>query len=205
MKMKVLLGTGNKHKIEEMTRIIETHLENSNFEIEILSLNDFDKIEEPVEDGNTFLENATIKAKYYYEHFKIPTLTDDSGIVVDALNGLPGIYSARYASSNGGNATSADNRKKLLNDLIGIVDRKARFECAMVLYNDEKVISTIGKFEGSVLEEEVGQNGFGYDTLFFSDDFNMPAGLLSAEQKDLVSHRGKALRELLNQLLEQKN
>lgn len=200
--MKILLGTGNKHKIQEMTRIIETYSNEHNCNFEILNLNNFAKIAEPIEDGMTFVENAKIKAKYYYDNFKIPTITDDSGIVVDALGGLPGIYSARYASTDNHNASSADNRKKLLDNLEGVENRDARFECAMVLYNGEKYLTTIGLFEGSILYEEIGQNGFGYDIIFYSRDYECPAGLLFSEQKDAVSHRGKALRQLLDKILQ---
>lgn len=200
--MKILLGTGNKHKIDEMTRIIDEYKKHHGIDIDIVTLNDFEKVPEPIEDGNTFEENAKIKAKYYYDTFKMPTLTDDSGIVVDALGGMPGIYSARYACIEGGDSSSAANRKKLLVNLENVENRNAHFMCSMALYNGEKFITTEGRFEGSILQEETGENGFGYDCLFFSNDFDKPLGLLSDDEKDQVSHRGRALRKMLDEILQ---
>lgn len=195
--MRVLLATKNKHKVKELVAIFG----NSQLDIEMLNLADFSEVEEPVEDGNTFLENAIIKAQYYYNQFGIPVISDDSGIVVDALDGAPGIYSARYASVNQLNATSADNRRKLLIEMKGITQRSAHFECAMVYYDGAECITTTGKTEGFILEEEVGQNGFGYDTLFYALEYEKPMGLLSEEEKNQISHRGKASRALIQQLL----
>lgn len=195
--MKVLLATKNKHKVKELTHIFE----NSQLEIVLLNLTDFPEIEEPVEDGHTFIENAIIKAKYYYAHFGIPVISDDSGIVVDALDGAPGIYSARYASVNQANASSADNRKKLLAEMEGITQRNAHFECAMVYYDGTTCFTSTGKTEGLILEKEVGHNGFGYDTLFYAFEYEKPMGLLSEDEKNQISHRGKASRALIQQLM----
>lgn len=195
--MKVLLATKNKHKVKELTSIFG----NSQLNIEMLNLSDFPEIEEPIEDGDTFLENAIIKAHYYYDQFGIPVISDDSGIVVSALGGAPGIYSARYASINQSNACSADNRKKLLAEMKGIAHRDAYFECAMVYYDGKQCVTASGKTEGTILEEEVGQNGFGYDSLFYSLEYEKPMGLLSDDEKNQISHRGKASRILIQQLL----
>ncbi|MCM1514652.1 MAG: RdgB/HAM1 family non-canonical purine NTP pyrophosphatase [Anaeroplasma bactoclasticum] len=195
--MRVLLATKNKHKVKELTSIFG----NSQLNIEMLSLDDFKEVKEPVEDGDTFLENAIIKAHYYYEQFGIPVISDDSGIVVNALGGAPGIYSARYASINQFNASSADNRKKLLAEMRGIAQRNAYFECAMVYYDGNQCIKAMGKTDGFILEEEVGENGFGYDSLFYSSEYQKPMGLLSEDEKNQISHRGKASRALIQQLL----
>ncbi|MCM1259454.1 MAG: RdgB/HAM1 family non-canonical purine NTP pyrophosphatase [Prevotella sp.] len=195
--MKVLLATKNKHKVKELVNIFE----NSQFNIEILNLSDFPEIEEPIEDGMTFLENAIIKAHYYYAQFGIPVISDDSGIVVDALEGRPGIYSARYASMDQSNASSADNRKKLLSEMEGITQRSAHFECAMVYYDGKQCVTSTGKTEGLILEEEIGHNGFGYDTLFYVSECEKAMGLLSEDEKNQISHRGKASRALIQQLL----
>lgn len=195
--MKILLATKNKHKVKELEAIFMY----SQLDVDLLDLDAFFEVEEPLEDGNTFLENAIIKAKYYYTQFHIPVISDDSGIVVDALNGAPGIYSARYASVNQTNASSADNRKKLLAEMKGVTQRSARFECAMVYYDGQRCITATGKTEGTILEEEVGHNGFGYDTLFYSSEYEKPMGLLSESEKNQISHRGKASKLLIQQLL----
>lgn len=196
--MKILLGTNNKHKIIEMTRIIKEF--ESCKDIEIVTLSDFEKIAEPIEDGKSFIENATIKAKYFYNAFKIPVITDDSGLEVDALNGLPGIFSARFASTDGNNSSDKANRDKLLSLLKDEPIKDANFTCGIVYYDGNKLITAEGKTKGRILEQEIGKNGFGYDPIFYSYALEMPLGLAKSEEKDSISHRGIALKELLNKM-----
>lgn len=195
--MKILIGTKNKHKLKELQNIAREYL---NFEF--ISLNEFNYVEEPVEDGTSFYENALIKAKYYYDAYHMPVITDDSGIVVDALDGKPGIYSARYASTNGKDASSMSNRQKLLEELKGVTNRKAHFECVMVYYDGNKTIHATGIFEGEILENEIGDNGFGYDPIFFANCLGKPLGVVSDESKNKCSHRFFAFSKLLSLLKE---
>ena len=198
--MKLLLGTKNKHKIDELLKIINEYKIKYDLNLDVYSLNDFEDIEEPVEDGNTFAENALIKAKYYYDKFKIPTLADDSGIVVEALGNLPGIYSARYASIEGLHATDKDNRTKLLNELKNTNNRNAYFYCSICVYSDEMIINEWGKMEGEILKDEIGTLGFGYDPIFYSFELKSPLGIVLEDEKNKVSHRGKALRKTLDKI-----
>ena len=198
---KVLIATSNQGKIKELKRILTEYTNNNNISLTILTLNDFPKISEPIENGTTFEENAIIKAKYYYNAFKLPVICDDSGLEVDALAKKPGIYSARYASIDGKDASSLENRKKLLNELKGVTKREARFCCAMAYYDGKNLFTTIGCTEGRILEEEIGSNGFGYDPIFYSTEVQKPMGLIDDYSKDLISHRGKAFRKLIALLL----
>lgn len=193
--MEILLGTKNKHKIIEMTRILQEAFKDS--ELIIKSLNDFPSVDEPVEDGQTFEENSVIKAKYYYDCFNVATITDDSGISVRYLNGEPGIYSARYASANDENSSDKDNRVKLLQNMSGVIDRYAYYTCAITYYDGENTIVETGYTEGYLLEEEIGTNGFGYDCIFYSTEIDKPLGIASDEEKDKISHRAKALNNLV--------
>ena len=199
--MKLLLGTKNKNKIIEMTRILKESL--PDLDLDIISLKDLEDIEEPVEDGTTFSENAILKAKYYYETFKIPTIADDSGISVNALDGRPGIYSARYASTTNENSSSKANRDKLLDELKDKSDRSAYYTCAIALYNGDNYFVTEDYTFGEILFEEVGTNGFGYDYIFFSNELNKPMGIATEEEKDSISHRAKAIKKLVNLICEQ--
>ena len=201
--MKLLLGTKNKNKIIEMTRILKESL--SNLELEIISLKDLNDVEEPIEDGNTFSENAVLKAKYYYDIFKIPTIADDSGISVNALDGRPGIYSARYASTTNENSSSKANRDKLLDELKDENDRSAYYTCAIALYYGDSYIVTEDYTYGKILFEEVGTNGFGYDFIFHSTELNKPLSVATDEEKDSISHRAKAIKKLIKLINEQKS
>ena len=201
--MKLLLGTKNKNKIIEMSRILKECL--PDLELDIISLKDFDDVEEPIEDGTTFSENAVLKAKYYYDIFKIPTIADDSGISVNALDGRPGIYSARYASTTNENSSSKANRDKLLDELKDKDDRSAYYTCAIALYYGDDYIVTEDYTYGEILFEEVGSNGFGYDYIFHSTELNKSMGIATDEEKDSISHRAKAIRKLIKLIDEQKS
>lgn len=195
--MKILVATKNKGKISEIKDIISKHKE---MDIEIYPLNDFSEVDDAIENGTTFLENAYIKAIYYYNIFKMPVITDDSGLCVDALNGKPGVLSARYASSNSNNASSNDNIDKLLKELSGVTNRNAHFACAMYYYDGKLLCNAFGIMDGFIGYERVGNNGFGYDPIFISKVANQPLALLDNEEKNSISHRHIALEKLINEI-----
>ena len=145
------------------------------------------------ENGSTFYENALIKAKTISDMINLPVLADDSGLMVDALNGAPGIYSARYA----GDGIDEHNNQKLLEVLKGETNRNAKFVCSMVLYfPNGKILSTYGETKGLILDEPSGEEGFGYDPLFYSLDLNKSLGIASFEEKNTISHRYRALKQM---------
>jgi len=188
----MIFASRNNGKIKEVTKI----LEDSNFEL--LSLNDFDNIPNIVEDGETFEENARIKAEAVYKQFSIPAIGDDSGIVVEQLDEKPGIYSARYA---GKNATDDDNNKKLLMELRDFPHpHKAKFVCNAVYYDGKQYLTAIGEVKGKITDIPKGKNGFGYDPLFIPDGYSITMAELSLEEKNKISHRAKAFT-LLKRLL----
>lgn len=189
--MKLLIASNNAHKIEEIKSILQDKFD------KIYCLNDLHIVCEPEENGKTFLENALIKATAVAKLTNLPVLADDTGLCVNALGGLPGVHSARYT----GNHDHAKNRQKLLDDLRGKTDRTAYFETAVVLLypNGQKVVAS-GKVYGHILEKENGTNGFGYDSIFFCDELNKSFGNASADEKNAVSHRGRALQNLLEQI-----
>ena len=189
--MKLILATNNEHKIREMRQILGNHFS------QMVSLKEAGITHETIEDGETFADNALKKAREITEITGLPALADDSGLCVCALNGMPGVFSARYASVTDENATDQANRDLLLKNMEGITDRRAYFACAIALtMPGGKAYQTEGKFWGEITHEEKGENGFGYDSLFFVPEFNMTSAEMSPEQKNSMSHRGEALREL---------
>lgn len=185
---KIAVASGNKGKIKEIKQIFTG--------AETVSMSELGFDGDIPETGTTFKENALIKAKFIAEKFNLPALADDSGLCVDALGGAPGIYSARYSGGN-----DADNRRFLLEKLGGCTDRRARFESAVCLYfPDGKYFFGEGATYGSILFEDTGVNGFGYDCLFYSDDLKKSFGIASAEEKNAVSHRYRALCDLRSKL-----
>ena len=189
--MKLILATNNEHKVREMREILGNHFS------EMVTLKEAGITHETVEDGSTFRENALKKAREITEITGLPALADDSGLCVLALDGMPGVYSARYTSSDDENATDKANRDLLLKNMKDITDRRAYFACAIALtMPDGTSYETEGKFWGEITYEEKGENGFGYDNLFFVPEFNMTSAEMSPEQKNSMSHRGEALREL---------
>ena len=185
-----VIASNNKKKIAELDRIL------SPLGIYAKTAEQLGKESIEVEEtGTTFAENAELKAKAMCEHTGMPAIADDSGLVVDALGGQPGVYSARYA---GEGASDAEKIDKLLGELIktGSSDRSARFECVICCYfpNGEKIFAR-GACEGTIGYAPRGNNGFGYDPIFFVEG-NKTFAELSDHQKDLISHRGKALKEL---------
>ena len=184
----IVLATRNKGKISE----IETLL--SAFDIEIKSLEDFGPIPEVVEDGETFEDNAYKKAHFAAKVLGYPALADDSGLMVDALGGMPGVRSARYA---GENATDRDRNLKLLTAMEGVEDRKAVFKCVIsIAVPRGPALVYEGTCEGVLALEILGENGFGYDPLFYYPPLKKTFAEMSSEEKNRVSHRGKAMAEL---------
>ena len=189
--MKLVLATKNSGKVVEFRRILE---ELGATNLEVLGLDSFPEIGDIEETGATFEENSLLKARTISKLTGLPALADDSGICVDALNGAPGLYSARY-SGNG----DAANNQKLLEALKDVPDEKrtAYFICVAAYVRPdgfEKVEE--GRFYGKILHEVVGSGGFGYDPLFQPDGLNCSSAELSAEEKDAISHRGKAMRAI---------
>ncbi len=197
----LLIATSNLGKTKEITEALK------DLPLKIKNLRDFPNIDPPVETGKTFFENAFLKAKYYAEKTGIICLADDSGLEVDVLDRAPGIYSSRFA---GEKATDEENNKKLLQLLKGVPleKRKARFVCVMVVYHPNgKYIKTEGIWEGLIGFEPKGNYGFGYDPLFLVPEYNYQktAAELPIEEKNKISHRGKALsllKKILPQFLE---
>ncbi|MES9962343.1 MAG: XTP/dITP diphosphatase [Candidatus Sedimenticola sp. 20ELBAFRAG] len=193
----IVLASNNAGKVREINQLLAKQ------QIEVVPQNDFD-IPEAEETGLTFVENAILKARNAARHSGRPAIADDSGIEVDALRGAPGIYSARYA---GAGSDDTANNKKLLEALADVEDaqRTARFQCVMVYMRhaeDPTPIICQGTWEGVILREPQGENGFGYDPLFLVPDQGCTSAELSADRKNSLSHRGQALRKLLAALSE---
>ncbi len=188
---KIVMATRNRGKAIELKKLL------ADFSVEILTLADLSGMPEVEETGATFRENALLKAKAAAEFAHLPSLADDSGLEVDALAGQPGVYSARFA---GEPASDEKNNHKLLERLRGIPkeQRTARFVCTIALVTpDGQVEMTEGRCEGIILEELRGTGGFGYDPLFYVSELGKTMAELTGEEKNEVSHRGKALRAML--------
>ena len=184
----LVLATKNKNKILEFREILK------DFPIEIRTLSDFGTLPEAIEDGETFDDNAYKKAIHTAKILGLPAIADDSGLVVEALNGAPGVYSARYA---GEGATDSDNVEKLLHDMTGVKNRKAAFQCVLsIAVPSGPALTYEGSCEGVLLEKRCGKSGFGYDPIFYFEDLKKTFAECSMEEKNTVSHRGKALAEL---------
>jgi len=184
----LVLATRNAGKISELIKLF------SSFDINIKSLDDFGPIPPVIEDGKSFEDNAYMKASFTAKALGLPAIADDSGLVVEALGDAPGVYSARYA---GENATDEDNNRKLLSEMKGISNRKAYFETAIIIAVPRGYALTyIGKTEGEITDTPVGENGFGYDPLFYYPPGDKTFAQMSQEEKNRVSHRGKAIKEL---------
>ena len=185
----VLIATRNKDKLKEIKEIAGTNFK-------ILSFLDFPEIEEVIEDGKTLRENAIKKAVTGWENTNVITIADDTGLEVFALNGMPGIYSSRY--SGGG---YADNRKKLLRKMAGVQDRKARFITITALVMGENSTKTFeGIVEGIITQEERGKNTFGYDPIFLPVGCTKTFGEMSIEEKNKISHRYQAFKQVFEYL-----
>ena len=187
----LVLATRNPGKISELKNLL------SGFDIEIKSLDDFGPIPPIKEDGKTFEENAYKKAFFTSRVLGFPSLADDSGLVVEALGGAPGVYSARYA---GDNASDEDNNNKLLEEMKGETNRKAFFETAVIIaVPSGPALTYIGKCEGEISHESLGKNGFGYDPIFYYLPMKKTFAQMSQKEKNIISHRGKAISEMINE------
>ena len=184
----LVLATRNEGKISEFTGLF------SAFNVQLKSLRDFGPIPEVEEDGKTFEENAYKKAHFTARVLGYPAIADDSGLAVNALGGLPGVHSARYA---GENATDLENNNKLLEAMKGVEDRKAAFLCVVAIAVPRgPALIYEGRCEGIIAEQRIGDHGFGYDPLFYYPPLKKTFAQMTQEEKNRVSHRGKAISEL---------
>jgi XTP/dITP diphosphohydrolase len=195
MRTKICLATHNKGKISELRQILTP------YGFDIIGLDTLNHHEELEEDGSTFAENSFKKAKFIFDTYHIPTLADDSGLCVPALNGEPGVFSARYA---GLPKDDSKNIQKLLEKLKNIAQRRAYFE-TVITYIDlnGKSHQFIGKIEGNILENLQGSGGFGYDPIFVPDGYDITFAQMDKTQKNKISHRAKAMHAFLNYITNQ--
>ena len=190
--MKLIIASNNAHKLEEIKAILGGTF------AQILSLREAGIEHETVEDGSDFTENAVKKAREIAALSGCCALADDSGLCVDALGGAPGIYSARYAGEHGNDAA---NRRRLLEELDGVTKRAAHFTCSMALVRpDGSTVTAEGFVYGEIAFSEAGENGFGYDSLFYLPEYGCTMAQLPPEKKNAISHRHNALYALLEKL-----
>jgi len=185
---KIVFATTNKNKLKEVREIL-----GDNFEI--ISLKDIDFHEDIPETGDTLEENASQKSHHIFDRFNIDCFADDTGLEVDALDGAPGVYSARYS---GENATYDENVNKLLSELKGVAERSARFRTVISLLIDGKEYFFEGAVEGFIIDHKLGSGGFGYDPVFVPDGYSQTFSEMEPEIKNSISHRGKAIEKLAN-------
>lgn len=202
---KLVVATNNSHKLQEIREILKDD------NIEVLSLKDLNIDIDVVEDKDTFSGNAKKKAREIYNHIvnhnlgDYMVMADDSGLSVDYLHGAPGVYSARYSGEHG---NTEENNKKLLRELQGVPREKrgAKFVCAIVLViSPENIITVEGECHGYIIEELKGAGGFGYDPLFYVPEFNKTFAEMHGEEKNAISHRGRALQKLQRELCDKIN
>ncbi|ELV8762524.1 XTP/dITP diphosphatase [Vibrio fluvialis] len=196
---KIVLATGNQGKVREMANLL------ADFGFDVVAQSEFN-VSEVAETGTTFIENAIIKARHAAKETGLPAIADDSGLEVDYLGGAPGVYSARYA---GEDASDQQNLEKLLDAMkdVSEAQRSARFHCVLVLMrheNDPTPLVCHGKWEGRILTQAHGSNGFGYDPIFFVPEENCASAQLEPMRKKQLSHRGQALKKLFQAIEEQK-
>ena len=196
---KVVLATGNQGKVKELAQLLAEQ------GLEVVPQSEFD-VPEVAETGTTFVENAIIKARHAAKITGLPAIADDSGLEVDALNGAPGVYSARYAADiTQGQVTDDDNTNKLLAALADTPDeqRTARFHCVLVYMkheNDPTPLICHGVWQGTISRSKQGEQGFGYDPVFWQNDLQMSSAQLTRDVKNQRSHRGQALAKLVEKL-----
>lgn len=191
---RIIFASKNEGKVKEVRKIL------NDLNVRILSLSDIDYTIVIEETGNSFEENAKLKAEVIFKEYKLPVIADDSGLAVEHLNGQPGVYSARYA---GLGATDDQNNLKLLKNLEKYPQPyKAKFVCAAVFYFGTEIFSSIGEVNGKIIKTPRGTNGFGYDPLFVPDGFNQTLAELDSEIKNKISHRFKAFDQLKKYIME---
>ncbi len=193
--MQILLATTNPGKVVEMRRAL------ADLRLELISLDQLPTVEPPPETGSTLAANAALKAAYYFSHFGIPTLADDSGLMVDALGGRPGVQTARFA------ATDSGRIKKLVSLLAdleagGSASRSAHFSCAVCLHTSRWKLESSGRVDGEIAPSPRGKAGFGYDPIFHYPPLGLTFGEMRPRQKDALSHRAQALARLRRQLIQ---
>lgn len=189
---KLVFATNNSHKLDEIRQILGDRLE-------ILSLNDIGCHDDIPEDSPTLEGNALAKARWVKEHYGYDCFADDTGLEVDALNGEPGVRSARYAPGDGHDATA--NMNLLLHNLSGVTDRRARFRAVIALIRDNKETLFHGTVEGRIATQPMGNGGFGYDPIFVPDGDTRSFAQYTPEQKNAISHRGRATAALIEHIL----
>ena len=190
--MKLIIASNNAHKLTEMKAILAPYFD------DVQSMREAGIEHETVEDGQTFLENAVKKARELAELSGCCAIADDSGLCVDALDGAPGVYSARFSGVHGDDKA---NNRLLLEKLTGVTERGAHYTCAIALaWPDGRLLTAEDYLYGEIAHDEKGSNGFGYDPLFLLPELGLRTAELSAEEKNRISHRGKALRKLVEKL-----
>ena len=194
--MKIVFATNNQHKLSEIRQILGSR-------VEVLSLKDIGCDVDIPETGTTLEENALQKAQYIYDNYHIDVFADDTGLEVDALNGAPGVYSARYASMENSSAShdSEANMVRLLKELGDNNNRRARFRTVIALIQQGKVHEFEGIVNGNIISERRGGEGFGYDPIFQPDGYDQTFAEMGAETKNQISHRARATQKLANYLL----
>ena len=192
---KIVIASSNNHKVSEISVKIQPFFD------KILSLSEFPEIREIIEDGNTIEENSFKKSRASFEHTNIASIADDTTLEVDALNGDPGLFTARYA---GEKATYEENMTKLLDNLDGIEDslRTARFRTIISFVDGKNDFHVEGRLEGRILNKKIGNNGFGYDPIFQSTEFKMSLAEMDSKLKNEVSHRGLAIKNFISKIRE---
>jgi len=192
--MKLLIGSKNKNKIEEIKDILH------DLDVEILSALDFTELPDVIEDKPTIKGNAKKKALENAAKMGMLVIADDTGLFVDALDGRPGVYSARYS---GEDCSYKDNRDKMLDEMQGKTDRKAHFATVVALASPNEIIAAVrGEVHGTITEAEFGEGGFGYDPIFRADETGETFGEMSSEAKHEISHRARALKKIVPLLKE---
>ena len=191
--MKIVIATHNRDKLKEIQREIDA------FKWNIISLDAFPKITEITEDGKNLVENALIKAREVFEKTGLPTISDDTGLEVDSLDGAPGVYTARYA---GEDCSYEDNINKLIKDMykVPMPNRGAIFKTVMVFKDENKELIVEGVVKGIISREARGEDGFGYDPIFYVPENNKTFAEMTMNEKNKISHRGNAIRNLINEL-----
>lgn len=187
MPLQLVFATNNRHKLEEASAKIDSG-------IQLLTLEDIGCNEDIEETGSTFEENASIKSRYIYDKYQLNCFGDDSGLVVDALNGEPGVYSARYAGEHGNHLA---NISKVLEKLKGVENRKARFKTVISLIWNGNEHFFEGVAEGTIRYQPAGNSGFGYDPIFQPDGYDITFAEMSLEEKNKISHRARAVEKLI--------
>lgn len=189
--MKIIFATGNENKVKEVREILPKN-------IEIVSLKEMGYTEDIEETGTTLEENSLLKAKTIFDLYKLPVLAEDTGLEVDALQGAPGVYSARYAGAQG---NSEENMALLLKNLEGTKNRTAQFRTVATFITESSTLQYTGVVKGEIIEKRKGEKGFGYDPIFIPAGFNTTFAEMSNKEKSLVSHRAIAISKFAKSLV----